>query len=501
MSGVDEKVKNQSGQLLRNAVGIPALVYFVLSAIAPLSSVIGYIPLVFGLGNGVGAAGAFLLAAIVWMIFAVGYTRMSRHIRNAGAFYAYVSRGLGRTVGITAAYLALAAYSALIIAVYGLLGYGVKAFIEPRIHINEPWWLYSLAAAVIIFLLAYRQVTVTARVVAILGTAEILLITIVSLAILFAHRPAGLSATPFEPSHVFSGSSGIALMFAFGVFIGFESTVVYSEEARNPRRTIPVATYVATALIGLLFALSTYAITVGWGNSGVVTQVTHIFTTGGDPSTLTTDLARETLGSWSVYAIQFLFVSSVAAFLIAFHNIIARYMFSLGRSGLLPRTLGRTHNRHHSPHVASAAQTIFSIVVLAITALLGWDPYLQVSAWMAALGVLAFLVLYVLTALSVVGFFARLPEERTLWATVFSPLIAAGVVLWIVYLTIRNFDQYVGAANHVVGLVLQIFIAATIGVGLIAARCLARYRPTVFAEAGLNPEETPEQPIRAAVLD
>jgi hypothetical protein len=75
------------------------------------------------------------------------------------------------------------------------------------------------------------------------------------------------------------------------------------------------------------------------------------------------------------------------------------------------------------------------------------------------------------------------------------------VLVWIIYLTLRNFDQYVGASNHTVGLVLQVFIAATVLVGLIVARCLARYRPAVFARAGINAEEAPEQTSPAIVSE
>ena len=38
-------------------------------------------------------------------------------------------------------------------------------------------------------------------------------------------------------------------------FVGFEASTVFSEESRNPRRTVTVATYASLVLIVVLYAL------------------------------------------------------------------------------------------------------------------------------------------------------------------------------------------------------------------------------------------------------
>ena len=58
-------------------------------------------------------------------IFSVGYVAMARHIANAGAFYAYISRGIGRPLGVGAAWVALLAYNAFQLASIG--GFGAIA--------------------------------------------------------------------------------------------------------------------------------------------------------------------------------------------------------------------------------------------------------------------------------------------------------------------------------------------------------------------------------------
>ena len=86
-------------RLRKNALGVIGIVFFVLSAQAPLTGIAGATPLSVGIGNGAGAPGAYLLIGIMITIFAVGFIAMSRHVTDAGAFYAYIGRGLGRPTG------------------------------------------------------------------------------------------------------------------------------------------------------------------------------------------------------------------------------------------------------------------------------------------------------------------------------------------------------------------------------------------------------------------
>ena len=66
---------------------------------------------------------------------------------------------------------------------------------------------------------------------------------------------AALPATSFNPHVVLSGAVGVAMMFAFTSFIGFESAALYGEETRNPKRSVPLATYISVVLIAVFYAL------------------------------------------------------------------------------------------------------------------------------------------------------------------------------------------------------------------------------------------------------
>ena len=78
------------------------LVGFVVAAAAPLTAVVGATPAAFAFGNGAGVPGAFVLAGILYLLFSVGYVAMARHVRNAGAFYAFTASGLdgGNRIGL-----------------------------------------------------------------------------------------------------------------------------------------------------------------------------------------------------------------------------------------------------------------------------------------------------------------------------------------------------------------------------------------------------------------
>ncbi|MGH6931265.1 MAG: hypothetical protein ACREEE_02400 [Dongiaceae bacterium] len=100
-----------SDRLRRDALGVAAITFFVVSAAAPLTAVAGGYPIAMLLGNGAGVPAAVVLVTVILLVFSVGYTAMARHIANAGSFYAFTARGLGGLAGGAAAYIALLAYN------------------------------------------------------------------------------------------------------------------------------------------------------------------------------------------------------------------------------------------------------------------------------------------------------------------------------------------------------------------------------------------------------
>ena len=165
-------------------------------------------------------------------------------------------------------------------------------------------------------------------------------------------------------------------MFAFASFIGFESAALYGEEAEDPERSIPRATITAVVLIGVFYCLTSWVI-VG---AGGVAQAAAL--PADDVGSLVFDQAEAYLGETFVSIMAVFFVTSVLASLLAMHNAASRYMFALGREGLLPRRLGQFHPRRYAPSYASATQSVVNAVVVLAFAAFGRAPiWISAPAW------------------------------------------------------------------------------------------------------------------------
>src|SRR5689334_21308870 len=382
-------VETEKHQLRRGSLGVLAISFFVISAAAPLTAMAGGAPVAMLLGNGPGIPLAYVVVSVILLIFAVGYTAMARHHTSTGAFYSYVSRGLRQHAGGAAAWIALLGYNAMQIGLYGLFGSAARGFLSDHFGVDVPWWVLVFVAMAVIGVLGYRQVDLSVRVLAVLVLLEFLVVVVLDVMIAVQggqYGKAPLTLSPFSLDSLLSGSLAIALLFNAASFIGFEATTIYSEEARDPHRTVPRATYLAVLTIGVFYTVTTWLMVNAQGPDSLVSFL------GGlkpDPTAFLFVLSDSYAGNTLTTVMSLLFVTSVFAALLAFHNAVARYLFALGREGLVPETLGRTHHVHLSPHVGSLSQTALAAVVVLVFVVTGKDPVLALFTWLTQLGTLA----------------------------------------------------------------------------------------------------------------
>ena len=450
------------GRGLRGSIGVVGIVFLVVAAAAPLTAIGGALPVMLAIGNGAGNPMAYVVAAVVLLLFSVGYAAMSRHVVDAGAFYAYVSKGLGTPVGVGAAGLALLTYTAIQAAIYGLAGATAQGLSTQYGGPDLPWWVWAFLFMAVVGLLGYRNIDVGTKVLGVLLTLEIGVIAVVAGAVLAQGGADGIDVRSFTPSAFFSGAPGISIMFAVASFIGFEATAIYGEEARNPRRTVPLATYLAVVLIGAFYALSSWAVVLAFGSDGVVAAAQA------DTAGLVFTAAAEYVSPVVADVMLVLLLTSLFAALLAFHNAISRYLFALGRQGMAPDVLSRTHVRHASPHVGSLAQTGTAFVVVAVFAVAGSDPVLQLFTWMSGLATVSILLLMVLTSVAVLAFFARSRVDRRAWHTRVAPALGTLGLLGVVGLVLANFTTLI-SGDAVLAIVLLAVIAAAFALGVVVA--------------------------------
>ncbi|MTD52451.1 APC family permease [Amycolatopsis pithecellobii] len=462
--------------LSKNSIGVTGIVFFVVAAAAPLTVVIALYPLIIGSGNGIGIAGAFLAIAIVLLVFSVGYVAMSRHVTNAGAFYAYVTLGLGRSPGLGAASLAVFGYNAIQLGLYGGIGYYAHDLVKDWAGIDVPWWLYSFLAMLICLVLGVNRIHSGARVLGALLTLETAVIIVLNVAILFnSDTPVGkFSFQPFAPSTIFAGAVGVALMFAHASFIGFEGTAIYGEEARDPKRTVPRATYISVIFMGVFYAITSWLIVNALGVDNAVTVAKE------QSGNLVFAVSDHVLPAVLTGVIHILIITSMFAALLTFHNNVARYLFSLARQGALPAFLGRTHVKRQSPHIACVVQTIMVGVVVAVFAVARLDPYTTLFSWMTGIGAVAIILLQFVASIAIFVFFRRNNLDKRVWNTVIAPLLGMAGLAPILYFALSQVDVLLGTGGWLATLLVGLVFASLLG-GIAWGLVLRKARPRAYS--------------------
>ncbi|WGW13202.1 APC family permease [Saxibacter everestensis] len=462
------KVVSSGGKLAQGQLGVWSIVFFVMSAAAPLTVFVSGTPSTFRLG-GIGAPGAMLACGVTLLLFSLGFTAMSRHVRNTGAFYAYVAKGLGKPAGIGAAMVTIFAYGMLCVSFYGYLGFFAALTAKDLFGIDLPWGLWAIAAAVIVAFLGYRQIDVGAKVLAVLLTAEVLILLILSVAVLVRSGGEGMSLAPFDPANVFFATgAGTLFVLGFGSYIGFEGTAIYSEEAKDPRRTVPRATYIAIGFLAIFYAFTFWILTVAFGIDGIMSLAL-----GDDFAEMAFIATDQNLGLLAVKVMQVLIVTSFFACLIAFHNASSRYIFSMGRERLLPAALGATHPKSKAPHRASLVMTVISIVAVIGCVVLGADPYLGFGLWSYSSGVIGIVFAQAVTAVAVTAYFMRDRQGYGPFRVLIAPALGAiGLTIGVI-LIVTNFDVITGmtgAVNWVMIVPTPLLFVVGIVIGFVMKR-------------------------------
>jgi len=341
--------------------------------------------------------------------------------------------------------------------VYGYIGAVIDGLVQNYGGPVLPWWLWSVIVLAVVAVLGYRRIELSSRVLGVLLVCEVAIVLVFDAVVTGRGGPDGPSTALLVPDRIGSGSIGVALMFAVVGFIGFEATAVFRDEAKDPARTIPRATYLALVLIGAFYTLSGWAVVTAWGDAGAVAAA------GADPGGMVVTTITNYLGAVGGDVAQILLVTSLFAAILSFHNVLARYFFALGGSGALPAACGRSHPRHGSPHVGSFVQSGSALVLVALFALVGLDPVTQVFAWMAGTATLGVLALMALTCLAVLVYFRRSRVDTRPWQTVGAPALGFAGLLVFLYLTISNFPTLIGGSAGLavaIGAVLVVFFVA-----------------------------------------
>lgn len=443
---------------LQGSMNTTQLVLTVLAFSSPLVCLAGYFSLTIMVAGST-APVAFLAVTILVLIFAAGYVVMTRRMPRAGAFYAYISSGLGRPIGLGSAFLAGVSYTIIGMGVYCFAGMTVTGLITSFSGPEIPWWIGSLAVWILVAIVGYFNIEFSARVLMWIMLVEVGLAIVFNVAVVGQGGADGLTLKPFSISEFAGGEVSVALLFALIVFVGFEATALYRDEVKDPDKTIGRATYISVIFIGLLYTLTVWVMVMAFGNEAE--QVANT-----SPESMFAVAADRFVGPWFTNTVSLLILTAAIAAILSIHNTSTRYLFNLSADGALPRYFARVHPRFRSPSRASVGISVLVLAGLTFFTLNGSEPA-SLYAQLAGLGNMGVFVLMSLVSFSIIVWFRRegRAEGESVWAILVAPAIAGVSLAALTIFAMMNFDLVVGGQpGENLGLLAALVIVFTVGV-------------------------------------
>jgi amino acid transporter len=476
--------------LHKGAIGLLGVLFLTVTGAAPISAMLFNTPISVGFGNGIGTPAGFLVATVILTIFSVGYIEMSRRVTAAGGFYSFISHGLGRELGMASGFSAVVAYSVFEASLCGGFAFFANAKVDSW-GWNVPWPWFAFGMVVLIAILAYFDVRLSALVLGVALIGEIVILTIMDVAI-FGQGGENIQWAALNPAEAFTdypgtatlaaGAWSIGLFFALWSWVGFEMAPNYGEESKDPKRIVPRAMYISVIGLGIFYVITSWAAISGYASTDAAAEQAQT-----DAANFFLLPTEDFAGSWASSLMSYLILSGAFACGMAFHNTAARYFYSLGRERIAPQALGRTHPRWRSPHVASLTQSAIAAVIVALFAIFvgtgdaSSQAYLQLYGLMAVMGVIIILGIQALVSLAILVYFWRRGEHHW-FKTVFCPIfafVAQGAVLYYLFKHIEFLGSGYGYAKWLGPIDAVVFL-----VGLGTAFYLKRSNPEKYDTIG-----------------
>jgi amino acid transporter len=395
---------------------------------------------------------AFLLATVAVALSSFAFIQFSRHFAHSGSAYAFNGIALGPRVGFFSGWALLGTYAAFTCASMAEVGNFAQAFFA-ELHLNVNWLPLALVAGVIIWFFAYSSISISTRLTLGLEGISVLLIAILTVVILVIVGNAGhLSAQPFTPGNQPLSNVGLAAVFGFLSFAGFEGAATLGEETRNPRRNIPIAILTAVVGTGIFYVLVIYAQTVGFGTNAAGIKA---FASSTAPLG---DLSQHYMGSTMAAVIDFGATISAFASALGTTNAAARILFSMGRDGFITNRIGTASHRTGSPALAVAAVMILAFIVDIVWGLVPGVNGASLFGFLGTIGVFLILVAYILTNIGAIRFFVA----RRIWTWQWIiPVLAILILAYTLYSNLypvpappSNLLPYVALVWLVIGVII-----------------------------------------------
>ena len=415
--------------LQQRAIGFWGALAMSIAAMGPLLGALGVAPLIVSQA-GFSAPFIFIICWIAMFAVAVTIGRFSGLLPGAASIYSYISHGLGEKLGFLSAWLSFSYYILfvpLLLVAFGIFaeGMGTDVF-----SISIDWWVWAVIAAAIVFALAIIGINLSMRIdlaLAVIADGFLVLVSLIIIAKVLGDGDFTLE--PLAPTNAPDDFTGLSLALAFGVliFLGFEQSFVLGEEVSDPHGNVPKAIYTALALVGSVLFLATFALVLGFGESGIG-ELNTLF---GEEGTPWFALVEDRVGSGWVDVLQVMIVLSILSNTIASTNSVVRIQYGMGRARALPRQLGWTLPDRRTPYVAITLMTLLGLAITLIPGLV-WSPESLFAFLGFGIGFAA-AVSFILIALAALRYFHRERGTASNFRNYVVPIVAIVILIPVVY--------------------------------------------------------------------
>ena len=475
-TGVTSTTNVESRSGLTGQMSATSLCLSVLAFSAPIAVVEGFLPFTI-MFDGPGAPFAFLVTLVLMFMFAIGYIAMARYIPKVGNFYAFISAGLGNSVGLGSAFLSIFSYMGILAGSYIFFGVSVSSLIQSFHGPETSWMLWSVLGWIFVSSLGYFHVELSAKVLSVAMVIEVIIVMIFNIAVLFQGGKEGLTIEPLTPKAFLNGDIAITLLYTVLVFIGFEATALYRDEVRTPAITIPKATFAAIIFIGLLYSLSSYSLVAAYGS-----EAWNIANNA--PATMFATAIGHFVSPIFEQIAYCSVVISLSAALLSIHNVLSRYFLNLANDKVLPATLSKVHESHKSPYVAS--NWVAAIVMMCLIPFICYKADgATIYAIATGLGGLGIIFLMGLVSIAIMAWFLKqgIPSEVGKLRAIISPLLSAIALMFTAVFAVLHLDLVVGGKPGEYSWLILLFIFA-FSIGVVLSLYFKFNKPDVYALIG-----------------
>jgi amino acid transporter len=426
-------------ELRENAVSLPGMLMQGIATIGPSFAILASFVFIVGFA-GLVTPWAFLFGGVLLGLQALSAAQLAKVFPSAGGWYTWIARALHPRAGFFAGVL----FSIWLPPVATLtMSFLAKTVLEPSIKaeygVDIPWWIWVLAGVALVIFFAFQGISISEKALIITGLIEIVIMVALAFSGLASPGPGGFSWGPLNPGNFsLAGNLFLGVVFSIFAFSGWESTGPLAEESKNPKRNVPIG------LVGSVIILMIYFVFVTWGYLVGI----GVHKVGSIPSAAAFPVATMAQRVWGGAWVLLLFalLNSAIALSIACFNGGTRTWYAMGRSGVLPKMVGKVNPARKTPVNAITLQV--GVQVLAFVCVLIWGVTDVFFSWANAITI-GLVFMYVLCNIGVIRYY--LTEGRpqfnpllhvvvpvvasaagivVVWKSYFSPFTSTGPVFW-----------------------------------------------------------------------